>query len=192
MSCLRLRVDSCGARVPSVFRPRAPRIGRAGSVWEPLGLEFAGQRSVSHCVLTFLSGGPCDRGNPCPQCPAVGEGGDAGGQGARRGGSSIGAAGCHGRNASRRRPGRADVFWTGRADRFSGHPDASRAVMHQLAAAPHRRILQWGHRQGTPPTDTARTPDLRAGGGFGSRPPARRSGQQRWWRSAATTQSNQV
>jgi hypothetical protein len=35
-----------------------------------LGLGFAGQRSVNHCVLTLCSAGPWDRGNPCRRRPS--------------------------------------------------------------------------------------------------------------------------
>jgi hypothetical protein len=43
-----------------------PELIRQGAAW----LEFAGQRSVNHCVLTLCLAGPCDRGNLCRRRPA--------------------------------------------------------------------------------------------------------------------------
>jgi hypothetical protein len=52
---LRVFQDFCGSRVGLAFRPRSLRTVRNCFTWRSRGLEFVGQQSVNHCVLTLCS-----------------------------------------------------------------------------------------------------------------------------------------
>jgi hypothetical protein len=73
--------------------------GRFAGAWALSGPGSAQQRSVHHCPLTFLSVGPCDRGNLCLRRPA-GAGWRAGGVTGWRIGAGSSDLACRNREDS--------------------------------------------------------------------------------------------
>jgi hypothetical protein len=149
---LRIFPGSCGSWVPSVFR--------SASVRALLGLGFAGQRSVNHCILTFLLGVRATVGIRAPDAPkGSGRGADKGpdipGPAGHPGEASAGrAAGRHSRLRVPSASGPDRGSRTGlmrHPDRFSRHPTHSGlAIRHQRS--PDRRILQPARQQERQPT----------------------------------------
>jgi hypothetical protein len=112
-----------------------------------LGLGSVRQGSVKHRLLTLSSGGPWDRGNPCPRRPK---------RGGRRG-MGLGAAGSSAPARSNcRHPGRSGVSCSGHSDRFSRHPTDDRAARRGQVPQPRRLIgTRVPRRQRRPPPANA-------------------------------------